>query len=125
VKSIMLVDDSVTILMSMETLLQKASFRMQAVRSGEEALSLLQQGSTPDLVLVDLNMGPMDGIELIREARKIRPLRFVPMLMLTSESHATRRHEAKSAGATGWIVKPVEAKALLELIHRLLPSEVT
>jgi two-component system chemotaxis response regulator CheY len=121
-KTIMLVDDSATMLMSMEALLKKASFGTQTAANAESALVLLKGGAKPNLIITDLNMGAMNGIELIREARKIAALRFVPMLMLTTESQAARRQEAKAAGASGWLVKPVDGASLLQVLTQLLPS---
>lgn len=121
-KTIMLVDDSTTMLMSMEAILKKASFGTQTAASAESALSLLQAGAKPNLIITDLNMGAMNGIDLIREARKIPALRFVPMLMLTTESQAAKRAEAKAAGASGWLVKPVDGAALMQVLDQLLPG---
>jgi two-component system chemotaxis response regulator CheY len=122
VKTIMLVDDSATMLMSMEALLKKAAFATQTAASAETALSMLQGGAKPNLIITDLNMGAMNGIELIRQARKIPALRFVPILMLTTESQTARRDEAKAAGASGWLVKPVDGPALLQVLSQLLPG---
>jgi two-component system chemotaxis response regulator CheY len=121
-KTIMLVDDSATMLMSMEALLKKALFGTQTAASAESALEQLKKGAKPSLIITDLNMGAMNGIELIREARKLPALRFVPMLMLTTESQAARRAEAKAAGASGWLVKPVDGAALLAVLGQLLPG---
>lgn len=121
-KTIMLVDDSATMLMSMEALLKKALFVTQTAPSAEKALGLLKGGATPHLIITDLNMGVMNGIELIRQARKIPALRFVPILMLTTESQVERRQEAKAAGASGWLVKPVAGPALLQVLGQLLPG---
>jgi two-component system chemotaxis response regulator CheY len=121
-KTIMIVDDSATMLMSMEAILKKASFATQTAASAESALALLQGGAKPNLIITDLNMGAMNGIDLIREARKIAALRFVPMLMLTTESQTARRQEAKAAGASGWLVKPVDGAALLTVLGQLLPG---
>ncbi len=118
----MLIDDSATMLMSMEALLKKASFGTQTAASAEAALGLLKGGAKPNLIITDLNMGAMNGIELIREARKIAALRFVPILMLTTESQTARRQEAKAAGASGWLVKPVAGPALLQVLAQLLPG---
>jgi two-component system chemotaxis response regulator CheY len=123
-KTIMLVDDSATMLMSMESLLKKAQFGTQTAPNGEHALELLKRGAKPNLIITDLNMGAMNGIELIREARKIAALRFVPMLMLTTESQTAKRTEAKAAGASGWLVKPVDGAALLSVLGQLLPGGV-
>jgi two-component system chemotaxis response regulator CheY len=121
-KTIMLVDDSATMLMSMDAILKKAAFGTQTAANAESALGLLKGGAKPDLIITDLNMGAMNGIELIREARKIPALRFVPMLMLTTESQTARRLEAKAAGASGWLVKPVDGAALLQVLGQLLPG---
>jgi two-component system chemotaxis response regulator CheY len=121
-KTIMLVDDSATMLMSMEALLKKALFATQTAANAESALSLLKAGAKPNLIITDLNMGAMNGIDLIREARKIPALRFVPILMLTTESQAAKRQEAKAAGASGWLVKPVDGPALLQVLGQLLPG---
>jgi two-component system chemotaxis response regulator CheY len=74
------------------------------------------------MVITDLNMGALNGIELIRSLRKMVDFRFMPMLMLTTESQQDKRNEARSAGATGWIVKPVEAVALMQVVRQLLPG---
>ena len=74
------------------------------------------------VTITDLNMGAMNGIELIRQARKIPALRFVPILMLTTESQASKRLEAKAAGASGWLVKPANGPQLLEVLAQLLPG---
>ena len=80
----------------------------------------LERGLTDPIT--DLNMGAMNGIELIKEARKIPALRFVPILMLTTESQTARRQEAKAAGASGWLVKPVDGAALMQVLSQLLPD---
>lgn len=121
-KTIMLVDDSPTMLMSMEAILKKASFATQTAKSGESALALLKGGAKPNLIITDLNMGAMNGIELIREARKIAATRFIPILMLTTESQTAKRQEAKAAGASGWLVKPVDGASLLQVLGQLLPG---
>lgn len=121
-KMIMIVDDSPTMLMSLEGVLSKAGFDVAQARSGEEALASLRSGLKPSIVITDYNMGVMNGVELIRSVRKLPGYQFMPMVMLSTESQQDRRHEAKSAGATGWIVKPVEPAALLQVIRQLVPG---
>ncbi len=121
-KTIMLVDDSATMLMSMEAILKKASYETQKANSAEAALALLKGGAKPNLIITDLNMGAMNGIDLIREARKLPALRFTPILMLTTESQTAKRTEAKAAGASGWLVKPVDGAMLLQVLTQLLPG---
>ena len=74
------------------------------------------------MVITDLNMGELNGIELIRTLRKQAPFRFLPILLLTTESQQDKRNEARSAGATGWIVKPVVPADLLQMVKRVLPG---
>ncbi|AYO86171.1 response regulator [Methylobacterium brachiatum] len=118
----MIVDDSPTMLMSIEGILSKAGLGVVKAASGEEAVTTLQGGTKPNLLITDLNMGAMNGIELIRRVRKLPGLQFIPILMLTTESQQDKRNEAKSAGATGWIVKPVDPDALLKVIRQLVPG---
>jgi two-component system chemotaxis response regulator CheY len=123
-KRILIVDDSPTLLISMEGILSRAGHTVMKASSGQAALDLLRGGEKPNLVITDLCMAGMNGIELIRELRKVAALRFVPILMLTTESSQDRRAEAKAkaAGATGWIVKPVQAEPLREVIKQVVPG---
>ena len=119
-KTIHLVDDSATMLMSMEMLLKRAGYDVVKSPSAESALEALNNIS-PKLIITDLNMPGMNGIELIKEIKKNSKFRFTPMLMLTTESQQTRREEAKRAGATGWLVKPVEPDQLIAVVKQLVP----
>lgn len=121
-KSVMIVDDSPTILMSMESMLARAGFGVVKARSGEEAVRTLQDGARPNLVITDLNMAAMNGIELIRTMRQMPGTRFTPILMLTTESAMEKRQEARSAGATGWIVKPVQPDDLIAVVRQMVPG---
>lgn len=121
-KTILLVDDSPTMLMSMETALTRAGYAVTKAASAEAALQGLAGGTRPNLMITDLHMGGMNGIELIREVRKTPAGRFMPILMLTTESAQSRKEEAKAAGATGWIVKPVDPDALVNVVRQVLPG---
>lgn len=115
-KTILLVDDSATILLSISNILSKAGYAPEKAASGEEALRKLQSGLKIDLLMTDLNMPGMSGIDLIKEVRKLPAYKFVPILFLTTESQQSRKLEAKAAGASGWIVKPATADELLNTI---------
>ena len=121
-KKILIVDDSPTILMSLRGMLERAGHAVTDAANGEAAVSVLKGGLKPDLVITDFHMGAMDGIELVREVRKIASLRFIPVLMVTTESQQSKRMEAKAAGATGWLVKPVQPEALLQVIRQVVPG---
>lgn len=119
--TIHLIDDSATMLISMEMLLKRAGYSVTKSDNGENALSALETLS-PKLIITDLNMPGMNGIELIQALKKQSKFRFTPMLMLTTESQQSRREEAKRAGATGWLVKPVEPDQLLTVVKQLVPA---
>ena len=119
--AIHLIDDSATMLMSMETLLKRAGYTVTKSESAEAAMTALESIS-PKLIITDLNMPGMNGIELIKALKQQSKFRFTPMLMLTTESQQSRREEAKSAGATGWLVKPVEPEQLLGVVKQLVPT---
>jgi len=120
-KKILLVDDSSTMLMSMETVLKRTGLEVAKALNGTQALQVLP-AFRPDLMITDLNMPGMDGITLIREAKKLPAMRFKPILMLTTESQQSKRQEAKAAGACGWLVKPVKPEQLLAVIKQVVPG---
>ncbi|NDY90482.1 response regulator [Ideonella livida] len=119
-KSVFLVDDSATMLMSLKGTLEISGFKVETANDGDVALTKLKGGLKPDLIITDINMPRMDGITLIREARKM--LRFTPILALTTESQQVKRDEAKKNGATGWLVKPVGGAELVKVIKQVLPG---
>lgn len=120
--TIFLVDDSATILMSMEAILSKAGFSVAKAGSGEEALSKLQGGLKPNMVITDIHMPGMSGIELIRKVRTLPGCQFIPILVVTTESQQEKRDEARAAKATGWLVKPVQSDDLLKVVKQILPN---
>jgi len=119
-KTIFLVDDSATILMSVSAILSKAGYAIEKAGSAEEALKKFNAGVKVDLMITDLNMPGMNGIDLIKEVRKLASYRFMPILFLTTESQQNRKVEAKAAGASGWIVKPATADDLLNTVKLVL-----
>ncbi len=119
-KVILIVDDSAVMLMSVKETLEIAKFVVHTAKDGVEALAALQGGLRPDLVITDINMPNMNGLDLIKHARTI--LRFTPILALTTESQTSKRDEAKKLGATGWLVKPISGPDLLRVIKQVLPG---
>jgi len=115
-KTILLVDDSTTVLLSTASILTKSGYEVAKAASGDEALGKLKSGLKPDLMITDLNMPGMNGIELIKAVRQMPAYRFMPILFLTTESQSAKRAEAKAAGASGWLVKPATADELLSTI---------
>ncbi|CCG07182.1 Response regulator receiver domain protein (CheY) [Pararhodospirillum photometricum DSM 122] len=120
--TILLIDDSATVLMSMETILHRAGFVIAKASSGEDALAQLQKGLKPGLVITDVHMPGMNGIDVIRKVRALPGYQFVPILVVTTESQQVKREEARAAKATGWLVKPVQPDDLLKVVRQILPN---
>ncbi|MEW5770067.1 MAG: response regulator [Pseudomonadota bacterium] len=115
-KTVLCVDDSSTVLLSLSGILGKAGYGVEKATSAEEALGKLNGTMKPDLIITDLNMPGKNGIEFIKEVRQKPAYRFVPILFLTTESQQDKRQEAKAAGASGWLVKPVNGDELINTI---------
>jgi len=121
-KTIMIVDDSATMLMSLKNIIEILGFNVISAEDGAIALNLLKSATKPDLIITDINMPNMNGIELIKEARTLPGLRFTPILALTTENQQAKRDEAKQLGATGWLIKPIGGPDLLKVIKQVLPG---
>ncbi len=122
VMTILVVDDSVTMLLSLKTTLSMNGFQVETANHGQAALDKLKSGLKPNLILTDINMPVMSGMELIGKVRALPGFRFLPILTLTTESEASKRDEGKRLGATGWLVKPVSGDDLIRVIRKVLPG---
>ena len=99
--------------------LKEAGFEVLEAEHGQDALDKLR-GQKLGVIVTDLNMPVMDGINFIRKARGTPEARFLPILILTTESQQEKKIEAKAAGATGWIVKPFEPEKLIQTIQKVM-----
>ena len=117
-KTILVVDDSATMLKSLELTLKLGGFDVVTASDGVQALARLDEGLRPDLILTDINMPNMDGLELIQHARQ--RLRFTPILALTTKGQSAKRERARELGATGWLLKPTGGSELVKLIEQLV-----
>jgi two-component system chemotaxis response regulator CheY len=118
-KRFLIVDDSASIRQLVSFALNDAGYEVLAANNGEEAVGRLSEG-TFDMVITDLNMPQMDGIELIRNIRSMDSCRFVPIIMLTTEAQEDKKRQGKEAGASGWIVKPFSAEQLQNVVRKFL-----
>jgi two-component system chemotaxis response regulator CheY len=116
---ILAVDDSASMRQMVSFTLKGAGHDVVEASDGSEALKIAQ-GQSVDLVLSDVNMPNMNGIELCKNLRQLPSYKFTPILMLTTESAGDKKQEGKSAGATGWIVKPFNPDQLLTTIKKVL-----
>jgi len=120
-KTIITVDDAATMRKMISFTLRGAGHEVLEACDGVEALSLLRSNRV-DLIITDVNMPRMDGIEFTRQIRQIPALSRVPVLLLTTESDPDKKAKGKAAGATGWIVKPFQQDQLLAVVARVLPN---
>ena len=119
-KTILTVDDSSTIRMLLRATLRSQGFTVAEAEDGVAALEWLSTNDLPDLMLTDINMPRLDGFGLIEKVREQDRHRNLPILVLTTESSDEKKQRARSAGATGWIVKPFHPEKLAAAIRRVL-----
>lgn len=119
-RKILIVDDSLMVRQMVSFTLKEAGFEVVEAQNGQDALNQLST-QTVDLIVTDLNMPVMDGISFIGNARNLAQTKYVPILMLTTESQPEMKQKGKAAGATGWIVKPFDPPKLLSVISKVLP----
>lgn len=117
--SILIVDDSVSLRNMVAFTLKQEGYQIAEAGNGQEALTKARAGKF-DLVLTDVNMPVMDGITFCTELRKLPNFKFTPVLMLTTESSPEMKQRGKTAGATGWLVKPFNPEKLLSTIKRVI-----
>lgn len=118
-KTIMTADDSASIRQMVNFTLQDAGYNVIEAVDGKDALAKLNDTSI-DMLISDVNMPNMGGIELVRNIRTNAAYRFIPIIMLTTESQDDKKKEGKSVGATGWIVKPFKPDQLLAVVKKVL-----
>ncbi len=118
-KKILILDDSESIREVVLFTLEKDGHEVLTAVDGKDAMKYLD-GRELDLIITDLYMPNINGIEFIKEVRKIEKYKYTPILYLTTESQQSKKKEAKEAGATGWIVKPFMPEKLLAAISKIL-----
>ncbi len=116
---ILAVDDSVSIRQMVGHTLRDAGYDVETANDGRDALSKIT-GTKFDVVISDVNMPNMGGFELVKALREKPQYKFVPILMLTTETSADKKMQGKSAGATGWLVKPFNPETLLKTLKRVV-----
>ena len=118
-KLIMTADDSPSVRQMVSFALKQEGYDVVEAVDGQDALKKMD-GQKVDMLITDLNMPNMDGIELIKEVRHKPQFKFMPIVFLTTESQDEKKKEGKAAGATGWIVKPFKPEQLLAVIKKVL-----
>lgn len=118
-KTVMTVDDSASIRQMVSLVLRGAGYEVVEAVDGKDALSKLGNREM-HLFLSDINMPNMDGLEFTRRLRALPEYKFVPIVLLTTESHPEKKQEGKAAGATAWIVKPFDPDQLLAVVKKVV-----
>ncbi|KQT86115.1 response regulator [Aurantimonas sp. Leaf443] len=118
-KTILTVDDSRTMRELLRTALVEPGFNVLQAEDGVHGLEVLRANPLPDVIITDINMPRMDGLEFIETCRKDAALRVLPIIVLTTESDPAKKDRARKAGATGWIVKPFDPARLIAAINRV------
>jgi two-component system chemotaxis response regulator CheY len=117
-KTILVVDDSGSFRTVVKLALQKAGYKVVEAVDGQDAADKL--GSTkPNLIVCDVNMPRMDGLTFARHVKASPLHKFIPMIMLTTESQDSKKDEGKAAGVRAWITKPFQPSVLVDAVNRL------
>jgi two-component system, chemotaxis family, chemotaxis protein CheY len=117
-KHALIVDDSATMRNMIKAVVQDLGFEVTTAQDGEKAFRFAQ--SQPfDIVITDINMPNMDGIELIRVLRETETMKYTPILVITTEGGDNVKAAGKAAGASGWIVKPFNPETLTRAVNKL------
>jgi two-component system chemotaxis response regulator CheY len=103
----------------MKTALAREGYEVILAEDGKDALSKLN-GTKIHLIISDVNMPNMDGITFVKEAKKLPAYKFTPIVMLTTESNASKMAEGKAAGVKAWIVKPFQPPQLMAAVAQLV-----
>lgn len=120
-KTILTVDDAGTIRKMIAFTLKPTGHQVIEAADGLEGLAQLQRQRV-DLIISDVNMPNLNGIEFTRQLRQIPAYRSTPVLLLTTESDPDKKNQGRAAGATGWLTKPFQPDQLLAVVTRVLPA---
>lgn len=121
-KSIVAVDDSWLMLKLLEKLLSE-EYAYVGFSKGMRALKYLKDASTPDLIILDIEMPEIDGYEMLEMIRKKDELKEAPVLFLTSNKDKEHVVKAIKTGANDYIVKPVDEEVFMDKVRNLLKEE--
>jgi two-component system chemotaxis response regulator CheY len=119
---VLVVDDSLMVRQQVRSTLSQAGFEIVEAHDGLDALEKLAGAPDLALIVLDVNMPVMNGIELLRRLRGDGRSASVPVIMLTTEGHPQLMQEAKALGAKGWIIKPFKPELLVAAVSKLVRS---
>jgi two-component system chemotaxis response regulator CheY len=118
-KTILIVDDSSSVRAVLKTTLKAAGYDVLECVDGKDCISKLT-GQKVHLIISDVNMPNMDGIEMVKQIKQMPSYKFTPICMLTTEAEPSKMAEGKAAGAKAWIVKPFQPSKLIDAVSKLI-----
>jgi two-component system chemotaxis response regulator CheY len=118
-KRILIVDDSSSMRTVAGIALRGAGYEVLEAGNGQEGLARLD-GERIHLIISDVNMPVMDGIEFLKEVKRHPNYRFTPVIMLTTEAGEDKKAAGRAAGAKAWIVKPFQPGVMLDAVSKLV-----
>jgi two-component system chemotaxis response regulator CheY len=118
-RTILVVDDSCSVRQHVSLVLQRAGFETAQAADGQEGLAMVDSNRNIDMVICDINMPNMNGLEMVEKIKAKPENKSLPILMLTTEGQASLVKRAKLAGAIGWIVKPFNPRQLVQTVNHL------
>lgn len=120
VKHALVVDDSLTMRGMVSMAFKRMDWNATVAKDGEEAFALVSDASNKfDIIITDINMPGMDGVELIAKIRAIPAYSKTPIIALTTEEGNSTKGRGKEAGANGWMVKPFKPEVLQAAVSKL------
>lgn len=121
-RTVLVVDDEPYIGRIIQLKLENGPYRVELVLDARSALDRLHAAEPIDLILLDIMMPHVSGLDVLAELRQIPHRRSTPVIMLTAKGHETDREQAASLGATDFLTKPFSPKKLLARIDELFRS---
>jgi two-component system, chemotaxis family, chemotaxis protein CheY len=118
-KTVLVVDDSSTVRQQVSLALSQAGFSIVEAADGREAIAAIDSNRNIAMVVCDVNMPVLNGLEMVEQVKAKPENRALPILMLTTEGQPSMIKRAREAGAVGWIVKPFDANQLVQATRHL------
>ena len=121
-KTILIVDDSLSLRTVVKIALERAGYTVIEAGDGKQALAQLDKAGKVNLIISDVNMPNMGGIELLSHIKQHARHKFVPVVMLTTENQNEKKEQGRLGGAKAWICKPFDPPQLLDAVSKLITA---
>ena len=115
-KTVLVVDDSPTIRQQASFILNKEGYEVIEAEDGEKGIETLKNNKDLALIISDINMPNMNGLDMLKKIRELKEFDHIPIFMLTTESDPSKIKIAQENGANGWMVKPFDPKTLVKIL---------